>query len=96
MSVPTMSDAPERLRLLSDAMHKLPLACAAGIDVDAAPLRALVHGSLLLEPHIGYHRAAQIVNFAHAHGQSLRSASLALGILSPEQFDAWIHAGPRF
>ncbi len=90
-----MIDTPERLRLLSDAMHGLPLPGAADIDVDTAQVQALMYGSLILEPHIGYHRAAQIVSFAHAHGQSLRSASLALGILSAEQFETWMDAGLR-
>ena len=39
---------------------------------------------------IGYDRAAQIAKHAHQHRLSLREAALALGEISPEDFDAAI------
>ncbi|MBP7503783.1 MAG: hypothetical protein KA784_13460, partial [Aquabacterium sp.] len=33
---------------------------------------------------------ARIAKHAHAHGGSLREAALALGLLTAEQFDAWV------
>jgi fumarate hydratase class II len=43
-----------------------------------------------LSPHLGYDRAAEIAQKAHAEGSSLREAALALGYLSPQEFDTWV------
>jgi len=50
-----------------------------------------VHESLMLvtalAPHIGYDKAAEIAKHAHHKGMTLREAALALGYVSPEDFD---------
>jgi len=43
-----------------------------------------------LNPHIGYHKAAEIAKKAHKEGTTLREAALALGYVTPEQFDEWV------
>nr|MBP6612702.1 class II fumarate hydratase [Aquabacterium sp.] len=43
-----------------------------------------------LNPHIGYDNAARIAKHAHAQGCTLREAALTLGLLTAEQFDAWV------
>ena len=43
-----------------------------------------------LNPHIGYDKAAQIAKVAHKSGSSLRDAALASGVVTAEQFDAWV------
>jgi len=43
-----------------------------------------------LNPHIGYDKAAQIAKKAWAEGTTLRTAALALGFTSAEEFDAWV------
>jgi len=43
-----------------------------------------------LNPHIGYDKAAQIAKKAHAEGSTLKEAGVALGLLTEEQFDAWV------
>jgi fumarate hydratase class II len=43
-----------------------------------------------LNPHIGYDKSAQIAKKARKEGTSLREAALALGYVTPEQFDAWV------
>jgi fumarate hydratase class II len=57
---------------------------------------ALVQSSLMLvtalSPHIGYDQAAAIAKHAQAHGTTLREAALALGTVTPAQFDAWVDA----
>ncbi|MDA8110348.1 MAG: class II fumarate hydratase, partial [Betaproteobacteria bacterium] len=66
-------------------------------------IRELLERSLMLvtalAPHIGYDRAAEIAKRAHRDGTTLREAALALGYVSPEQFDAWVRpedmTGPR-
>jgi len=43
-----------------------------------------------LNPHIGYENAAKIAKKAHKEHTSLREAALELGLLTNEQFDAWV------
>jgi len=43
-----------------------------------------------LSPHIGYDKAAQIAKKAHKEGTTLKQAALALGYVTPEQFDQWV------
>ena len=87
-------DTLDSLRLLSDAMHSFARHCVAGIVVDAQRVEQLLHSSLMLVtalvPHIGYDRAAQIARFALRHQRTLRQAALELGIVTAEQFDAWV------
>ncbi|MEB0233331.1 class II fumarate hydratase, partial [Undibacterium sp. 10I3] len=40
--------------------------------------------------HIGYDAAAKIAKKALQDGSTLRAAGLALGLISSEQFDAWV------
>ncbi len=87
-------DTLDSLRLLTDAMRSFAQHCVAGISVNAARVQTLLQSSLMLvtalTPHIGYDRAAQIAKHAHAHGSTLREAALALGMVSAQQFDAWV------
>jgi len=43
-----------------------------------------------LTPHIGYDDAARAAKKAHAENTTLEAAAVALGLLTPEQFDAWV------
>ncbi len=43
-----------------------------------------------LNPHIGYDNAAKIAKNAHKKGITLRESALELGLLTAEQFDAWV------
>jgi fumarate hydratase class II len=43
-----------------------------------------------LNPHIGYDAAAKVAKTAYLEGKTLKEASVELGILTPEQFDAWV------
>ena len=43
-----------------------------------------------LNPHIGYDNAAKIAKHAHKHGKTLKEAAVELGLVTPEQFDAWV------
>ncbi len=87
-------DALDSTRLLADAMGSFERHCVAGISVNTARVAALLADSLMLvtalAPHIGYDRAAAIAKQAHAQGSSLRAAALALGAVTPEQFDTWV------
>jgi fumarate hydratase class II len=81
-------------RLLADGASSFDAHCAAGIEPRRERIAALLENSLMLvtalNPHIGYDKAAEIAKRAHATGESLRQAALALGHVTAEQFDAWV------
>jgi fumarate hydratase, class II len=84
----------QSVRLLTDAMQSFDQHCAQGITPNTARIQELLERSLMLvtalNPHIGYDKAAQIAKHAHAQGSTLKDAALALGLVSAEQFDAWV------
>ena len=90
-------------RLLADGAASFEAHCAAGIEARRERIASLLDNSLMLvtalNPHIGYDKAAEIAKRAHARGESLRQAALALGYVTAEQFDAWVRpeamVGPR-
>ena len=43
-----------------------------------------------LNPHIGYENAAKIAKKAHKEHKTLKQAGAELGLVTPEQFDAWV------
>jgi fumarate hydratase class II len=43
-----------------------------------------------LNPHIGYDNAAKVAKKAHAEGTTLKEAAIELGLLTEEQFAAWV------
>ncbi|MBI4997122.1 MAG: class II fumarate hydratase [Rhodocyclales bacterium] len=84
----------QSLRLLTDALASFDEHCARGIEPDRGRIAELLANSLMLvtalSPHIGYDAAARIARHAHEQGISLREAALTLGLVSAEQFDAWV------
>jgi fumarate hydratase, class II len=86
----------QSVRLLADGMRSFNNHCAVGIEPDRGRIAELVDRSLMLvtalNPHIGYDKAAQIAKKAHQEGSTLREAALALGHVTPEQFDQWVRA----
>ena len=81
-------------RLLGDASLSFANHCVAGITANEERIRTHLEQSLMLvtalNPHIGYHHAAKIAQYAHAHGLSLKEAALATGLVSAQDFDAWV------
>jgi fumarate hydratase, class II len=81
-------------RLLGDALRSFDEHCAQGLEPNRAEIERKLHGSLMLvtalAPHLGYDKAAAIAKHAHAHGSSLRDAAIELGLVTGEQFDAWV------
>jgi len=84
----------QSVRLLSDAVVSFDVHCARGITPDEERISRMLSHSLMLvtalTPHIGYDRAAQIAKKAHHEGTTLRQAALALGFVSPADFDRWV------
>lgn len=81
-------------RLLADVMDSFEANCVRGIRPNHDVIRAHLDASLMLvtalNPHIGYENAARIAKHAHATGQTLKAAAVELGLLTAEEFDAWV------
>ena len=81
-------------RLLSDAMDSFEANCVRGIRPNYAVIQAHLDASFMLvtalNPHIGYENAAKIAKHAHVTGQTLKAAAVELGLLTAEEFDAWV------
>ena len=90
-------------RLIGDACVSFTDNCVAGIEANAERIAQLRDDSLMLvtalNPHIGYDNAAKVAKKAFAEGTTLKEAALALGLLTEEQFDAWVRpenmVGPK-
>ena len=84
----------ESARLIGDACRSFNEHCAAGIEPDRDRIRQHLNNSLMLvtalNPHIGYEKAAEIAKKAHVEGTTLKEAALALGYVTPEEFDRWV------
>jgi fumarate hydratase class II len=82
------------VRLLGDGALSFNDHCAAGIEANRERLDENLRRSLMLvtalNPHIGYDNAAKIAKHAHKQGSSLREAAIELGLVTGEQFDAWV------
>ena len=81
-------------RLLGDACDSFTENCVLGIEPNHHRIDELVQNSLMLvtalNTKIGYYKAAEIANKAHKEGSTLKEASLALGYLTADEFDAWV------
>ena len=57
-------------------------------------MEELVEKSLMLvtalSPHIGYEKSAEIAKKAFKDNSSLREAAVALGYVTPEEYDKWV------
>jgi len=84
----------QSIRLLADASASFCTHCLAELQPNKLRIDELLHKSLMLvtalNPHIGYDKAAQTAKKAHKEGSTLKEAAVALGHLTPEQFDQWV------
>jgi fumarate hydratase, class II len=82
------------VRLLGDACRSFVEHCVEGIEANREQIEDYVKNCLMLvtalNPKIGYDNAAKIAKTAHREGISLREATLKLGLLSAEEFDATV------
>jgi fumarate hydratase class II len=82
------------VRLLTDATRSFVDHCVNGIEIDQKKIDFYVKNSLMLvtalAPKIGYDKAAQIAKKAHHENLSLKEATLKLGYLTAEEFDALV------
>jgi fumarate hydratase class II len=81
-------------RLIGEASLSFDTNCAAGIEPNLPEIKHKLENSLMLvtalNTHIGYENAAKIAKKAHKENSSLRQAAIDLGLLTNEQFDAWV------
>ncbi|MFQ3341516.1 MAG: fumarate hydratase class II [Flavobacteriaceae bacterium] len=84
----------ESAQLIGDACISFTENCVNGIEPNYKRIDELVQNSLMLvtalNTKIGYYKAAKIANKAHKEGTTLKEASLSLGYLTAEEFDAWV------
>jgi len=84
----------QSITLLSDAMRSFDTKCAVGIEPVREKIETFLNDSLMLvtalNPYIGYENAAKIAKTAHKNGTTLKEEAVALGILSAEEFDAYV------
>jgi fumarate hydratase, class II len=82
------------VRILADASRSFVDHCVKGIEIDQKKIDSYVKNSLMLvtalTPKIGYDKAAQIAKKAHHENLSLKEATLKLGYLTSEEFDALV------
>jgi fumarate hydratase class II len=87
-------DFLQSVALLADACASFTDNCVVGIEPDRERIAELMERSLMLvtalNPHIGYDNAAKIAKAAFAGNTTLKEAAVASGLLTAEQFDAWV------
>jgi fumarate hydratase class II len=87
-------DVLQSCRLVADGCDSFREHCASGIEPDRERIAQNLERSLMLvtalAPHLGYDGAARIAKAAQATGKTLRETALALGLVTAEQYDAWV------
>jgi len=82
----------QSIRLLADGSRSFTKNCVVGIVANEKRIGQLLNESLMLatilNSHLGYDNVAKCAKKAHKEGTTLKEATVALGFLSPEEFDA--------
>ncbi|TFK30563.1 aspartate ammonia lyase [Coprinopsis marcescibilis] len=81
----------QSIRLLADGSRSFTKNCVVGIEANEKRIHTLLHESLMLatilNSHLGYDNVAKCAKKAHKEGTTLKEATVALGFLTPEEFD---------
>src|SRR5690606_22648811 len=81
-------------RLLADTSDSFRQHLVVGLEPNTARIAENLERSLMLvtalTPLIGYDNAAEIAKKAHREGTTLREAATASGLVTPEDFDAYV------
>ena len=79
---------------MADVTYSFHHHCIKGMTPVKEKMAENVARSLMLatvlNPHIGYDNAAQIVKKALKDNKSLRDAAVELNLLTSDQFDEWV------
>ena len=80
--------------LIGDACVSFTNNCAVGIEPNLPQIKLHLENSLMLvtalNTHIGYENAAKIAKTAHKQGKTLRQTAIELGMVTDEEFTAWV------
>ena len=80
--------------LIGDACVSFDENCAIGIEPNHPRIKELLNNSLMLvtalNTKIGYYKAAEIANTAHANGTTLKEEAINLGYVTAEEYDEWV------
>ena len=83
--------------LLATGCESFAERCVDGLEANEGRIAELLDRSLMLvtalAPEIGYDNAATIAKHAHAEGQTLKEAGLALGLVDEDTFDRLVRPG---
>ncbi|MFZ4463231.1 MAG: class II fumarate hydratase [Bacteroidales bacterium] len=89
-----ISNLLQSARLLGDACVSFTEHAVSGIEPVYANIQANMENSLMLvtalNTHIGYDNAAKIAKKAHKENLTLRQSAMSLGMLTDEEFTAWV------
>ena len=81
-------------QLIGDACASFEEHCARGIEPNKKRIKELLDNSLMLvtalNTKIGYYKAAEIANTAHANGTTLKQEAVNLGYVTADEFDEWV------
>ncbi|KAK7694500.1 hypothetical protein QCA50_001686 [Cerrena zonata] len=81
----------QSIRLLADGSRSFTKNCVVGIEANEKRISSLLNESLMLatilNSHLGYDNVAKCAKKAHKEGTTLKEATVALGFLTPEEFD---------
>ncbi|MBC7651813.1 MAG: class II fumarate hydratase [Deinococcales bacterium] len=81
-------------RLIGEGCVSFNDKCALGIAPLETNIKKHVDNSLMLvtalNTKIGYYKAAEIAQTAHKNHSTLKETAVALGYVTPEEFDAWV------
>lgn len=84
----------ESARLIGDACVSFDVNCAVGIEPNYPVIEKLLNNSLMLvtalNTKIGYYKAAEIANTAHANGTTLKVEAVRLGYVTEAEYDEWV------
>ncbi|KAG8736228.1 fumarase fum1 [Ceratobasidium sp. 414] len=82
----------QSIRLLSDGCRSFTKNCVVGIEANEKRINQLLNESLMLatilNSHLGYDNVAKAAKKAHKEGTTLKEATVSLGFLTPDEFDA--------
>ena len=85
----------QSVRLLADGITSFTQRCLKGLTANREKMADNLHRSLMtvtaLTPIVGYENGAKIAKKAHKENISLKQAAVALGLFTPEDFDAAFH-----
>jgi len=89
-----ISNMLQSAELLGDACVSFADNCVRGIEPNRERIGMHLENSLMLatalNPHIGYYKAAEIVQTAIRENMTLREAALQSGYVTKEEFDRWV------